>query len=98
MKIGAASSVAQLFNAVSDFRQRNFGNEQCRAGLNFDEIDDFGIRTWFAQFGNNISIEQPTPHRLTSRTLDLTLSRSNFTSASGDDARASMISRPVTGR
>jgi len=46
-----------LFDAVADFCERNFGNEQCRAGLNLDEIDDFGIRFGFVQFRNDIGIE-----------------------------------------
>jgi len=56
MKVGAARGVVQLFDTVSDFRQRNFGNEQCRTGLNGNEIDDFGTRSWFTQFGNDVGI------------------------------------------
>src|SRR4051794_3833836 len=98
MKISAARGVAQLFDAISDLRQCNFGDEQCRAGLDVDEIDDFGMRSRFAQFRNNVGVEQPASHSLMSRTFDLTLSRSKGTSANGDPARALMISRPVSGR
>src|ERR1041385_4349522 len=97
MKVGAPRGVAKCFNAVADFRQRNVGHEQCRAGLHVDEIDNSGMRSWFAEFGNHVGVQQPTSHSLMSRTLDLTLSRSNGTSASGDPASALMISRPVSG-
>src|SRR3954466_2976254 len=98
MKVGAARGVAQRFDAVAYFPQRDFAHEQCRAGLHADKIDNSGIRSWFANLGNDVGVEQPTSHSLMSRTLDLTLSRSNGTSASGEPARALMMSRPVSGR
>src|ERR1700722_11361542 len=96
-KVGPASRIPQLLDAVRDFRQGDVGDEQRLAWLSRDEIDDPGIGPGLAQFGNDVGVEQPTSHSLIFRTLDLIVRRSNFSSASGDAARAVTISRPVTG-
>src|SRR5204863_3190462 len=98
MEVGPASSVAYLLNTKNNFRQRDVGDEKRLTRLGGDEADYSGIGFWLAELGNDVGIEQPAAHRLASRTLDLIVRRSNFTSARGDAARAATISRPVTGR
>src|SRR6185369_6883959 len=97
-KVGAAGGVAELFDTIAYFRQRDVSNEQRLAWLSSNETSDFGTGFGFAQFGNDVGVEQPSSHRSISRTWDLIVRRSKFTSASGEAARASTISRPLTGR
>ena len=98
VKISAAPQVRQLLYAKSDLAACYLGREQELAGLRGNKLGDPRVWLRLAQFRQDVGVEQPTSHRSTSRTGDLTVSRPKFTSASGDDFRAATISLPETGR
>ena len=96
--VGAAARVFKLLDAEPDFAERDFRGEQLLAGLSGDELGHGRRRFRFTQLGNDVGVEEPTPHRLTSRTGDLMVNRSKFTSVSGEAANAVTMSRPEIGR
>ena len=98
VNVRAAARVFKLFDAEPDFTKCDFGGEEHLTRLRGYELSDSGIWSRLAKLGHDVGIEKPTPHRLTSRTGDLTVSRSIVTSASGEAASAATISRPETGR
>src|ERR1035441_9984046 len=98
MNISTAARIFELFDTKPDFAERDFGGEKQFARLSADELRDGSSRFRSAEFRYDVGIEEPTPHRLTSRTGDLMVIRSKITSASGDVANAATISRPEIGR
>src|SRR5579862_625890 len=98
MNFSTAARIFELFDSKPDFAERDFGSEKQFARLSGDELRDCSGRFRFAELRYDVGIEQPTPHRLTSRIGDLIVIRSKFTSASGDVANAATISRPEIGR
>src|SRR5439155_24368305 len=96
--VRAAASVFELFDAESDFAECNFRGEKQLTRLSGDELSNGRRRSRFAKLGNDVGIEKPAPHKLKSRTGDLTVSRSILTSARGEAASAATISRPESGR
>src|SRR5206468_850430 len=98
VNIRTTACVFELLDPETDFAECNFGGEKHLTRLRSDERSNSRIRARLAKLGNDVGIEKPTPHRLTSRTGDLTVSRSIVTSASGEAASAATISRPETGR
>src|ERR1700686_3042002 len=98
MNISTTARILKLLNSKPNFAERDFGGEKNFAGLSVDELRDGNIGFWLAEFRHDVGIEEPTPHRLTSRTGDAMVVRSKFTSASGDVANAATISRPEIGR
>src|SRR6266571_3417616 len=98
MNISTAARILELLDPKPDFGEHDFGGEKQLAGLSGDKLRDGSSRVRSAELRYDVGIEQPTPHRLTSRTRDLMVFRSKFTPASGDVANAATISRPEIGR
>ena len=98
MDFSPAASIFELLDPKSDLSERDLGGEKQVARLSSDEFRDSSSRFRSAELRYDVSIEEPTPHRLTCRTGDLMVIRSKFTSASGDVASAATISRPEIGR
>src|SRR5436190_15526449 len=90
--------ILELLDPKSDFGERDFGGEKQFAGLSGDKLRDSSGRVRSAELRHDVGIDEPTPHKLTSRTRDLMVIRSKFTPASGDVANAATISRPEIGR
>ncbi len=68
IQLRAAGGVANAFDAEADFRKGDGADEEPVERLGRNEGDDFGFGLWATQLGENIRIEQPTRHNLTSRT------------------------------
>ena len=74
--VRAAARVFELFDAESDFAECDFRGEKQLTRLGGDKLSNGRRRSRFAKLGNDVGIEKPAPHRLMSRTWDLTVSRS----------------------
>src|SRR5712691_639445 len=98
MDVGPPSGVLELLEAEPDFAEGDFSGEQQLSGLRGDELRHGRSRFRLAELGNDVGVEEPASHRLTSRTGDFTVRRSKFTSASGEVASAATMSWPDTGR
>ena len=98
MNISTPARIFELLDSEPDFAECNFSGEKQLAGLSGDEFCDGSSRFRSAEFRYDVGIEEPPPQRFTSRTVERLVSRSNYTSASGDVANASTISRPEIGR
>jgi hypothetical protein len=67
-QLGALSRISDQFNAEPDFRERHRADEETIKRLRCDEGDDFRLGSGSPQLGENIRIDQPARHRVTSRT------------------------------
>ena len=67
-EFGSLNGVFDHLYAVSDLGKRYGAHEQLVQRLRRDERDDARFGAGPAELGNNVGIEQPTAHRLTSRT------------------------------
>src|SRR5262249_41619046 len=94
---GSAASVWQLLNAKPDLGEGDLGGEERLAGLGGNKPGHNGIRPRPAQLRDHVGVEEPSPHKPTSRTGDLTVSRSMVTSPSREVASAATMSRPEIG-
>lgn len=92
MNLSTAARIFELLDSKPDFAERDFSGEKQFARLSSDELRDGSSRLRSAELRYDVGIEEPTPHRLTSRTGDLVVIRSKFTPASGDVANAVTIS------
>jgi toxin ParE1/3/4 len=90
VNVRATACVFKLFDPEPDFTKCDFGGKKHLTRLRGDELSNSRIWSRLAKLGNDVRIEKPTPHRLTSRTGDLTVSRSIVTSASGEHAAAGL--------
>ena len=95
---GSTRRILELLNPEPDLAERNVRRKQQVACLRRNECGNIRIWLPLACFRKYVGIEEPTSHRSTSRTGDLTLKRSKSTSARGEDAIIARRSRPEGGR
>ena len=77
MDFSPAASIFELLDPKSDLSERDLGGEKQVARLSSDEFRDSSSRFRSAELRYDVGIEEPTPHRLTCRTGDLMVIRSN---------------------
>jgi hypothetical protein len=97
---GSTRRILELLNSKPDLAERNVRRKQHVARLRRNECGNIRVRLPLACFRKDVGIEEPTSHyhRSTSRTGDLTLNRSKFTSVRGEEAIIARRSRPEMGR
>src|SRR5215831_18086290 len=91
----AARGVGDALNAEADFRKRDRADEKQVERLGRNEVHDLGFRFWTTQLGENICIEQPACHSLTSRTGSRSRLGAISMSRYGDACRAAINASPV---
>src|SRR5579883_453886 len=68
VQLRALSRVGDELNAEPDFGKGDRADKEVIEWLSRDERHDFGLGSRATQLGENVGVEQPTRHRLTSRT------------------------------
>ena len=68
VQFGAARGVGEAFDSKADFSKTDRTDIEAIKRLRRDEGDDVPIRLRAAQLGENIGVEEPSGHRLMSRT------------------------------
>ena len=67
MNFSTAARIFEFVDFEPDFAERDFGGDKQFAGLSGDELRDGSSRFWSPEFRYDVAIEEPTPHRFTSR-------------------------------
>jgi hypothetical protein len=68
VQFGAARGVGEAFDSKADLSETDRTDIEAIERLRCDEGDDVPIRLRAAQLGENIGVEEPSGHRLMSRT------------------------------
>ena len=94
VQFGAPVEVCDALYSEPDFSKRDGAEIQKLQRLFFDEGNNFPLRSGPPQLRDDVGVEKPTRHRLTSRTRGRTRLGSISISGYGDERHASTKARP----